>query len=348
MPDYRPSHRVTPNTLSEDRKSIAAHPTGNVITHFGQGALAAASIVWLVAVAACSAGGQRTPTAAPASPTSVPEPESALPTPPTGEASGLRVVLASTDLGVGRNRLAFGIIEGAAGQVRASEAKVLLFHVDTTTDRPRTTALAPFVPWPGGRQGVYVANVELDAPGQWGIVAEIVGADGAVRSAQSGVFQVKPETSSPAIGSAAPASVTRTSGDVPELAELTTSPDPDPDLYLTTVADAVSSGRPSVITFATPAFCRTATCGPQVEIVSALREKFAPRANFLHVEVFENAHEIDGDASKLRLDPAMAEWGLLTEPFTFVVDGGGLVASKFEGFVTEGELEAALAAVLGQ
>ena len=42
----------------------------------------------------------------------------------------------------------------------------------------------------------------------------------------------------------------------------------------------------------------------------------------------------------------MAEWGLLTEPFTFVVDAGGRVAAKFEGFVTEGELEAALTAVL--
>ena len=322
--------------------------TVNVMTHFGRGALAAASIAWLVAVAACSAGGQRTPTAAPASPTSVPLPESALPTPPTGEASGLRVVLASTDLGVGRNRLAFGIVEGAAGQVRASEAKVLLFHVDTTTDRPRASGVAAFVPWPHGRQGVFVANVDLDAPGQWGIVAEIVGADGAVRSAQSGVFQVKQEASSPGVGRPAPASVTRTSADVAELAELTTSPDPDPDLYLTTVADAVSSGIPSVITFATPAFCRTATCGPQVEVVSALQDRFGDRANFLHVEVYENAGEIEGDASKLRLDPAMAEWGLLTEPFTFVVDGGGLVAAKFEGFVTEGELEAALTAVLGQ
>ena len=318
-----------------------------MITHLGRAASIASLIVSLIAVAAaCSGDGQATPTAVPVSPTSVPQPESVLPTPPPGETSGLRVVLASTDLGVGPNRLAFGIVEGAAGQVRAPEAKVLLFHVDTTADAPRASALATFVAWPGGRQGVYVANVELDEPGQWGIVAEITGPDGVARSAQSGVFQVKPETSSPAIGNPAPASVTRTSADVEDLAELTTSRDPDPDLYVMTVADAVSSGIPSVITFATPAFCRTATCGPQVEVLSALREQFAPRANFVHVEVYENAHEIDGDASKLRLDPAMAEWGLLTEPFTFVVDGAGLVAARFEGFVTRGEIGTAVASVL--
>ncbi len=297
--------------------------------------------------AACSGGGQPAPTAVPASPTSVPQPESVLPTPAPARAETLRVVLASIDLGVGRNRLAFGIIEGDARQVRATEAKVLLFHVDTTADRPRTSALATFVPWHHGRHGVYVADVELDAAGQWGIVAEIAGDDGAVRTAQSGVFQVKQATSAPAIGSPAPASVTRTSADVADLAEITTSPEPDPDLYAMTVAGAVSSGRPSVISFATPAFCRTATCGPQVEVLSALRDRFGSDANFVHVEVYENAHEVDGDASKLRLDPAMGEWGLITEPFTFVVDAGGLVAAKFEGFVTSGELEAALTAVLG-
>ena len=311
--------------------------------------MVAASIVCLAAVAAaCSGDSQPAPTAVPPSPTSVPQPESVLPTPPPTQTAELRVVLASTDLGVGLNRLAFGIIEGDARQVRVPEAKVLLFHVDTTADRPRASASAAFVAWPHGRHGVYVTNVELDAPGQWGIVAEITGDDGAARTAQSGVFQVKRETSAPAIGSPAPPSVTRTSSDVDDLAELTTSPDPDPDLYAMTVAEAVSSGRPSVIAFATPAFCRTATCGPQVEVVSALRDRFGPDANFVHVEVYENAHEIEGDASKLRLDPAMTEWGLLTEPFTFVVDAGGLVAAKFEGFVTEGELEVALAAVLAQ
>ena len=43
----------------------------------------------------------------------------------------------------------------------------------------------------------------------------------------------------------------------------------------------------------------------------------------------------------------MQEWGLLTEPYTFVLDGEGRVAAKFEGFVNEDELAEALAAVLG-
>ena len=42
----------------------------------------------------------------------------------------------------------------------------------------------------------------------------------------------------------------------------------------------------------------------------------------------------------------MEEWGLQTEPFTFVIDAGGLVAKKFEGFVNEEELESALVDVI--
>jgi len=40
------------------------------------------------------------------------------------------------------------------------------------------------------------------------------------------------------------------------------------------------------------------------------------------------------------------EWSLPSEPWTFIVDAEGLVASKFEGFATRDELEAALADVL--
>ena len=296
-------------------------------------------IAFLLVASACSSPSESSP-----SPTSVPAPTSIVPTPASGQPAILRIVLASSDLAVGPNRFAFGILEGTAGQVRVSEAKALFFHIDTS-DRARAQATARFIEWPTGRAGVYVATVEFDLAGRWGVVAEIAGEDGRVR-AQSGVFEVKQESSSPAMRQRAPASVSRTAKDVADLAEITTSAEPDPDLYEMTIAEAVASGRPTVVTFATPAFCRTATCGPQVEVISDLKERFKPRANFIHVEVYDNPREIEGDLTKLRLSPLMAEWGLQSEPFTFVIDGQGLIAAKFEGFVTDGELDAALRATL--
>ena len=134
--------------------------------------------------------------------------------------------------------------------------------------------------------------------------------------------------------------------DPAELATITSSEVPDPDLYRMTVAKALDNGLPSIVSFATPAFCQTATCGPQVEVITALKDRYPGRANFIHIEVYDSPDKLT-DLSRARLVPQMAEWGLLTEPYTFVLDGEGRVAAKFEGFVNEDELAEALAAVLG-
>ena len=44
------------------------------------------------------------------------------------------------------------------------------------------------------------------------------------------------------------------------------------------------------------------------------------------------------------LDPVhtMDEWGLITEPWTFILDSDGRVRAKFEQFVTEDEIIVAL------
>jgi hypothetical protein len=42
----------------------------------------------------------------------------------------------------------------------------------------------------------------------------------------------------------------------------------------------------------------------------------------------------------------MSEWGLTSEPWVFVVDSAGNVSAKFEIFLSEDELRAALDAVL--
>ena len=158
--------------------------------------------------------------------------------------------------------------------------------------------------------------------------------------------QVKEESSTPAIGSSAPPSVNKTGRDVETLDHLTTSPTPDVDLYGMTIRDALSSGIPLVVSFATPAFCQTATCGPQVEVLSKVKDRYRGRANFIHVEVFDNPHEIEGDLSRAHPVPSVEEWGLPTEPWTFIVDGDGTVAAKFEAFATAEEIEEGLAGVL--
>ena len=55
------------------------------------------------------------------------------------------------------------------------------------------------------------------------------------------------------------------------LKELATGGLQDADLYQATIADAVQNGLPTVIVFASPAFCTNAVCGPQVEVLQQLK-----------------------------------------------------------------------------
>jgi hypothetical protein len=83
-----------------------------------------------------------------------------------------------------------------------------------------------------------------------------------------------------------------------------------------------------------------------VEIVSSLKERFADEANFIHIEVFANPHEVEAGRPAGGFVPAVSEWSLPTEPWTFIMDLNGIVAAKFEGFTTEEELVAALQEVI--
>ena len=124
--------------------------------------------------------------------------------------------------------------------------------------------------------------------------------------------------------------------------------DPDPDLYSRTIAEALDEGIPLVVSFATPAYCKTATCGPQLDTLKELKTTFSERVNFLHVEVYDNPPEIrESGISAAKLSPTLAEWGLPSEPWTFVVGTDGTVSAKYEGYVSSDELEVAIDSALG-
>ena len=267
---------------------------------------------------------------------------------PVPQGPQLNTILVTQDLTLGKNRVAFGIIDEDGLPVRGQEAQVRALYLSPgdTAGEVRDTATAKFVRWPSGAQGVFSAHLEFNTAGNWRLEVEATTDDGRAVTAQ-GAFQVFPEPKAPGLGQPAPASVTPTVDDVDDLSTITSSTKPDPDLYRLSVHEALAAGKPLVVVFATPAFCVSAACGPQVEIVSELKERFSGRANFIHVEVFENPHLIEGGRPTGGFVGAVAEWKLPTEPLTFVVDEAGLVRAKFEGFATLEELDEALGEVAG-
>ena len=259
------------------------------------------------------------------------------PTQAAPDDSALTVVLATTDFGVGENRVAFAMLD--SGGAVSSEDVQATFMQEGSEDGSSIRLQPTYREWPGSR-GLYTVHANFDAPGVWRLQVNTT-MDGKA-AAGNARFQVNPASSSPALGADAPASRNKTLQDVASIQELTTDSMPDEGLYSTTVAEALEADMPLVVTFATPAFCRTATCGPQVEVLKDLRTRYPGKVNFIHVEVFDNPVEMGGDLTKGRVSPVLEEWGLMTEPFTFVVDSSGRVSAKFEAFATAEELVEAI------
>ena len=293
----------------------------------------------LVLLSAC--GADETP-ATPDAPTPAPQE-------PVPEATELRLLLASTDLAVGANRVVFALVAGGSGPVRQpSGVRVQTFYLAPAgQEGPIETVAATYREWGDTGRGAYTVQLDFDRPGDWGL-GVAVAAPGAAPSSASARVSVRERSLTPAVGAPAPLTQSKTLSDTPDMSELTSDPQPDSDLYRLSVAEAVASAKPLVIAFSTPAYCTTATCGPQLDVVKQLRDQYADRANFIHVEVYDNPHEIQGDLSNARIAPAVTEWGLPSEPWTFVIDADGMVAAKFEGFATSEELEEVLLAVAGR
>jgi len=257
-------------------------------------------------------------------------------------ASGYQAILGTPDLGLGPNRIGF-VLTSPKGIVKTPTAAVSSVHVPADGSAAQTveTATAEFHLWPYGTRGLYVTSLDFDRAGAWRLDIAVGTAEGVTEVVQVS-FEVRESPLAPAVGAKALRSVNRTARDVQRLTQITTGTLLDAELYQTTIADAVASGRPTVVVFASPAFCATEVCGPQVDVLKELKERYKGQANFIHVDFYDNPEEIQGDLSRAVLSPVIAEWRLPSIEWTFVIDKGGVIVGRFEAFATVEELDAAL------
>ena len=250
-----------------------------------------------------------------------------------------QVIIGSTDLAVGENRLFFAILDADGESLKQHSVAVSFAHQDGPETIPEGEVTAVFRQWPYDR-GVYTVQVSFDRAGTWRMDVDThIPSRPLVASALVDVGQT---SVTPALGSRPPSSQSKTLGDVNRLEELTSDPIPDEELYSMTIAEALQAGKPLVVTFATPAFCLSSNCGPQVDVIKEVKVGYSGRVNFIHVEVFDNPVEMRGNDRLRRLSPVMVEWGLESEPYTWIIDALGNVSAKFEGFATAEELDGAI------
>ena len=310
--------------------------------------MAAFAVIAALLAQACTGEPTATPTQAP---TATPVVVEDAPT-STPDAQLLSGLLATTDLGVGDNRISFLLI-GSDNIVTVPDVSVASRNVSTkdSSEVVVENASASFRLWPFGTRGSYVTSLTFDEPGEWELDVEVTNEDGSVDVAHI-PLEVKETSFTPSVGSSPPTVVNKTLSDVILLNELTSWSTPDPDLYMETIPGALEEDQPVLVVFSSPSLCTSPTCGPQIETVQEVKNRFKDQARFIHVEVYDNPAEIQGDLGKARYSPVVEAWGLtqiedyFNESWVFIMGLDDRVMFKYEGYTSAEELEEGLTQAL--
>jgi hypothetical protein len=237
----------------------------------------------------------------------------------------------------GEVRVSFLVVDSEGRVALLPTARIWVATALEAKPFAETTAKLERIGVPGGAEAnsthIYVTRVRLPKPGTYWLVAEPEGGGRKVQAVGNVVVSANDPEPSP--GDPAPASETPTltSADR-DVSKLTTRTPPDESLLRHSVAESLRANVPFVVTFSTPKYCTSRTCGPAVDVVEEVARRFEDEnVRFIHVEVHED------------LDPAkgfnrwMREWRLQTEPWTFLVGADGKIVERFEGAVSVNELE---------
>ncbi|HEY0280622.1 MAG TPA: hypothetical protein VGC32_20345 [Solirubrobacterales bacterium] len=185
------------------------------------------------------------------------------------------------------------------------------FQGKTTTEAPNVASV------------VYAAQLPFPSEGEYKIVALIKEKGGLARktlgSLHVGEFEKIPVT-----GQKAPSIQTPTAKSVDgDLAKISTRVPPD-TLNKVNYADVLGK-EPILLLFTTPKFCQSRVCGPAVDVAEQVQHEFEGKANFIHMEIYN-----DNDPSK-GVRPQVRRFHLPTEPWLFAINREGVVGATIEG-----------------
>lgn len=307
---------------------------------------------WLIAaalvLAACTTGSAATPAASGA--TSGSSPDAAASSDP-GAASVLPVIITSEQV-VGENRILFSFVDPTSLRPVATPDRTALvrFWPDAKGEAEAVSGAGRFLWAIPDVTGVYVTTVDFAEAGPW--TAEFTTAvpgepDEVVRFG----FDVKETGFAKRPGDQAPSVVTPTLADVGgDAHRISTDTAPDARFYETSVDEALAQGEPFVLVFATPLLCTSSMCGPLLEQTKAVAATH-PDVTVINVEPYQLAWTdgrlqpvLDADG-QLQPVEAVEAYGILSEPWIYVVEGDGTIATYFEGVVAEDELAAAFESI---
>lgn len=286
------------------------------------------------------------------------------PAAPAAPAAGgpVQPVFAFSEAVVGPNRMALGLVrDGSPVNDPGATVQLRFFDLTDTAAKPQGETQAVYY-GKGLPAAVYVAYPSFPKAGEWGVEVTTTLSGQAEPSVSRLRLEVRETSAAPNVGQQAISVKTLTPADVPDPSYLSSGKVEDVSMYQVSLDQALASGKPTAVLFATPAFCRTAVCGPSLEVMRALQKQYGQQVNFIHVEVYKypfgdsfRAQEelfrklaaenraATPEERRAGLSDAMAAWNLPSEPWLFLIDAKQTIVARYEGGITEEELGPAVA-----
>ena len=345
--DYSMSHTADV-FLVDAAGTLRAHfPFGTsseAMTAVLRGVVATPGIASATATPEATAVASTTPPATPVA--------SATPSPATA-GLGIEVVSSAVWAGTPGPVILRLSVEGQALDDTTAHPTVQL--VSSAGERTGGSVSAVAVRPPGVPDVSYVATLAIPNPGPWRLDVTASLAGGARTG--SVPIDVLDQGSTAALGVPAPTFRTPTLADVGGVARAVTT-DPAPDLRLSRMStvDALAAHQPFVLVIDSSRFRVSPVCGRAIIMARYLLDRWRDDA-FIHLEpyryhVIEDTAVLDGslDAPTLT-DPAAAwgiggtPWGARSMPWTFVIDGAGIVRAKYQGVTGTADVDVMLALI---
>ena len=246
--------------------------------------------------------------------------------------SEFQILIAANDMATGTPRIPF-IVRDGPNMVREID-QIFLTVLDINVDPIVAVWEGSAISFSDYEVPYWVFYPEIEKAGNYGIQADILLADGGTTESQFAVA-IQGDAIAPAVGDPGFPSESRTAFDAESIEAISSDfQNPDPELYRLTLAEALSNGRPTIISFSTPSFCATAFCAPVLETVKEIKGD-NPDFDYVHIEIF-------GDFETLKPHQTVVEWQLQSEPWTYVLDADGIVTARFGGPVSPSELKSQL------
>lgn len=254
-------------------------------------------------------------------------------------------VIISSVLAVGQNRFVFSFLDPKTQQpVGSPDLTASVSFIAPGTTEPTAPVPGTFVWAIQGLRGEYISHVTFPSAGDWKAIF-LVQPKGGAQQALGVPFQVVLKPPMVSIGDPAPALKTPTLPDVGgDIRQISSDEHPDPAFYEVSVDQAIARHTPFILVFATPAFCKSAQCGPTLDTVKQVRASAPASVAFINVEPYvlkyadgqlQPVLDAQGNLTPTNVSDA---WGLPTEPWVFAVDRNGIVQGLFEGVVSQQEL----------